>query len=518
VRGVFWDAPNAAAAWFFGEMYSVDDDVELWNALDSGPGAGEFRERYAQAVKQRIDQEHANAKFLADHSPGALSQIEAALQQHWTKIAVEYYDGDWQQAAREVGGEATNGVLNAAFLVAPGEMVRLAGLPAAADAVKAKLFAQGDALAAPVARAIDATSAAEVDKSAAALAISEEATGIPAEADTVAGGYATAEEAPTFLNKLPSGLPLSPAFLHDLAGFTAAQLRAIEFVESGGVTGGRRIMSFFFPRSVFAARAEAAGARAKPFWMHPKSISLADKLYLYVPDKYLSLQAYVEPPFFNLASTGHRAEALQKFLQVLREHRSLSSSQLATAEDIWNLRTDEWLSSDKDQVRALIADGRRGSVQATFPQVGNFTSNAYQDITWQEKFQVVTEPMPANPLGEKTIYIPEGVPQGGSRMLPFASDQDPALFVYENMSPLSDADREAVYKYLYEQGVIEHPDAGTYANSQVRNALMTQGRPVIAFGPGQPRLVRINARLSQYVDPGNYRWVFDGAIYVPNSP
>ena len=99
------------------------------------------------------------------------------------------------------------------------------------------------------------------------------------------------------------------------------------------------------------------------------------------------------------------------------------------------------------------------------------------------------------------------------------SNHDALLFEYENGAPLTDADRNAVYQFLRRQGILKHGDTGSFTNVKFRAEILGDGTGGYArAADGKWYYVKYAKNRSAYVNPGDYRQVFDGLPLVPNAP
>ena len=514
IRGIVWDLPNAAAAWGFGALYATDELTELSQALASAPAGGEAYLRYAKAVNDRIEQEHAEAQFLADHSPGYLQRIEAELRQHWTQVAEEYYSGDWHKAAATISEETTHGVLNVVTLVAPGALARVPGIKQLLGAWRARQLAQSAAQARAAVLALEGVTAAELGRSAVLL-------------QKVKAALAA-------VKALLPGLPVNRAMLQRLYGFTVDQITAIEEVGRGALTGGRRIVSSWTGRNKFAAAIK--DALGKPSWMKPGGVEIADVEFLGESAENLGAQSWTPPPLLDaaereLAAAGKLTGSGKRFVAELRgklaaRGRTLTRSDEAVAVAQWTKRVGEWTSKAPGKIKDLLrrakeAEANGGRTTVEFEFEGNVQDASIKNEPYDVGYSLesTTTDAAVDPWGPRTRYAPRISEEGGSVLRRVVSDQDPVAFMYANGEPLSVADRMAVYRFLRKQGIISHPDTGSFANQAVRDQILVDGLPTVTLGPdGGWVTSRFSAAKSRYVSPGDFRHVEDGVQLVPLAP
>src|SRR5262249_19662582 len=135
------------------------------------------------------------------------------------------------------------------------------------------------------------------------------------------------------------------------------------------------------------------------------------------------------------------------------------------------------------------------------------------------KVEEATTNPKTDPFGARKQYTPLGNTKLGTALRPYGSDHDALLFVYENGRPLSDADHNAVCRFLRERGILSHPETGSCSNASFRAKTLANGVGGYArAADGKWYYVRYAAGRSEYVNPGNYRHVFDGLHLVPNAP
>lgn len=186
----------------------------------------------------------------------------------------------------------------------------------------------------------------------------------------------------------------------------------------------------------------------------------------------------------------------------------------------------EWTSPARDQVAKPLGRARKAEQNGSVTTVeweleGNLENQAIRNEQVDVNFKVdesVTDPR-LDPFGPRKRYVPYANSKAGGPLTRIRSDHDALYFAYENGAPLSDPDRLAVYKYLREQGILEHPDTGSYFNTSVRNDILADGTPTfIRNADGKWTIGRYDARRSGYLDPGNSRQFFAGARYVGRAP
>jgi hypothetical protein len=245
---------------------------------------------------------------------------------------------------------------------------------------------------------------------------------------------------------------------------------------------------------------------------------------------------WTEPPFLGVIEQGGGGAAAtrlaqRRYVEALRKWfaskgRQLSPLEESKAVDRWRQRVTEWTSPANDEIAKLLGRARdaeaKGGVTTVEWQIeGNSENLALKNENYDVNFKVdehTTDPT-LDPFGPRKRYVPYANSKAGGPLTRIRSDHDALFFAYENGAPLEEADRLAVYKYLREQGVLEHPDTGTYMNASVRNAILQDGTPTfIRNANGEWTIGRYNAKQSGYLDPGNNRQYFDGAQYVSPAP
>lgn len=516
VKGLLWDLPNTAAAWAFGAIFQESTLVELWRAVENGPQSSTLWPRYVKAVAARIIAEHLQAPFLAAKRGAELiASVDAQLRAHWAKVANEYYAGDWHAAARTMSGETTEGLLNAVTAVAGGELARLPGALEAANAVKvseaAAVTAEGAAARAITqGEVVAASRQASAEQEVALLGKVETADAV---VEAASPGIRIAADA------IEAGGP----------GFSEEEMQLLKPVLEGEVTGGRKIVAVFQGRSQWAARLK--GWLGKPSWMKPKAITEADVLYLGESPANLGTEVWTEPPYLDLYEKGQVAEAETRFLAGLRQsfaRRGLpapSADQVKAALKQWKLRIGEWTSDAPDQVRALVARARAatrtgGRTRVEFVREGNFGNTEIKNVVYDVDFRLESSLTgPADPFGSRRRYIPYASRRAGQRITRIRSDNDPKYFCYENGRPLDDADKLKVLKRLWDDGLIEHPDIGSYDDAGLRAKLLEDGAAYFGITPDLNwRHVFYSLKQSFYVSPIDNRQVFRGLPLVPNLP
>ena len=515
IRGLLWDLPNTAAAWAFGAIYHQARLLELVDAVMNGPQRTDLWPRYVAAVATRILAEYAEAPFL-QLKKGAelLGSVDELLRKHWQEVARQYYSGDWHAAARTMAGEGTEGLLSIVTLPSSGTLFRLAGARAAALAEQATWAKQ---LAEKV-RQLKSISRAEI--------VAAEASD-PVQEVRLLGEL---EQAGAALTRAPDGAAIAAADVESTVGFSAEEVAKLRPVLDGELTGGRRIVAVFQGRSGIAARLE--GLLGKPSWMKPKAITLDDVKYLGESAADLGTEVWTEPPFLALAEKGQLAEAERRFLTTLKQGFArrglppLRAEELAAASKQWRLRIGEWTSAAPDQVSALVARARAaartgGRTSVEFVNEGNYSDPSVKNLRYEVDYRLDSSiTSPADDLfGARRRFIPSASRKAGGSITRIRSDNDPKYFCYENGRPLSDGDKAKVFERLWEDGIIEHPDIGSYADAGLRAKLLEDGASYFGIGPdGIWRKVVYNLKSSLYRTPGDNRQVFFGLPLVPNLP
>jgi hypothetical protein len=135
VRGVFVDLPTMIGNGVLGlptaaQKY-VQLEVELWESIKDDPAA---KLAYFNALQNQYLLAYKNAPALKQKAEEAWGGINSSVEEKYTAMFNEWYDGDWTVAATQFGNEGAQRFLDVASAVAPCVLARF---PRAVEAMRA---------------------------------------------------------------------------------------------------------------------------------------------------------------------------------------------------------------------------------------------------------------------------------------------------------------------------------------------------------------------------------------------
>ncbi|HEV3312513.1 MAG TPA: hypothetical protein VG815_18525, partial [Chloroflexota bacterium] len=455
-------------------------EMELWEEVKNDPV---LRAQFLTLVGNQTLLAYKHAPKLIKNIGEFKAKVDKSVLDGYTKIANDWYSGDWSDAMTEMAREGTERTGDLAMAIAPGLLVRDGKVLAAFQATKERVYAQ-----------------------------------VTEDLAAYAPKLVSAFESIDLLNSIVKpGFQLADAHLRQLFGLTVAES---DFLRE--LAKNNRLLIVIRSRAAESVKwIKKFGAVLKPEAIKLKNVSELDVKYL----------GYAESDTGRVIIRRKLPSASQVEAQLSREGFVSSDAEWKDALTRLTQREEELTKVKDGFVPYLEKAAKDGYIDMNW----NFADNSVDPTFYTKGKPTRYEFRLADYEGTSTFKRPcvqataNCVPEFfvNNKWRSITGDVDFLQITRANGAALTDAERVAIYKQISESVIgLMHPESATWTdlknnlfNFETKVNEFVRAGTCAQFGPdGLARAVTFNQGLTKFVSKQLYRVGWNGGYMNPLGP
>ena len=444
-------------------------EMELWQEVKDDPV---LRAEFLTLVGNQALLAYKLAPKLIKNAGEFKAKVDKAVLDGYTKIANDWYSGDWTDAMTEMAREGTERTGDLAMAIAPGLLVRDAKVLAAFQATKERVYAQ-----------------------------------VTEDLAAYAPKLVNAFESVDLLKKIVKpGFQLADLHLRQLFGLTVEES---DFLRQ--LAKKNRLLIVIRSRAAESIQwIKKYGAVLKPETIKLKNVSQLDVKYL----------GFAESDTGRVVIRTKLPSASEVQSQLLREGFGPADAEWQEALTRLTQREEELTKAKDGYVPYLQKAAKDGYIDMNW----NFADNAV-DPTFYTKGKPTRYEFRLRKDAATGDLVPEFFVDKKWRSI--TGDVDFLQITRANGAALTDAERVSIYKQISESVIgLMHPESATWTdlknnlfNFETKVNEFVRAGTCAQFGPdGISRAVTFNRGLTKFVSKHQYRVFWDGGYLNPLGP